>query len=139
VKILFDSNVLISSVAYGGAAARAIDETTRARWKVFVSETILAETERIIRDKLGHTAAFARKASREFRQSFQIADEPLTRHQVPDDPDDTPILRAALSAGADYLVTRDRALLALSPVEGVRIITLAEYLHILQAHGFAME
>jgi hypothetical protein len=39
----------------------------------------------------------------------------------------------------DYLVTGDSQLLALSPVEGVQIIALAEYLEILQSHGFARD
>ncbi len=73
------------------------------------------------------------------RDIGQVADEPLSRHHVPGDEDDTPILRAAIAAGVDYLVTRDARLLALSPKEGVRIITLTEYLEILRTHGFGLE
>lgn len=139
MNVLFDSNVLISAVVYGGAAARAIDATTHARWKAFVSKMILAETQRIVRDKFGYSDTFARNAARAFGQSFALADEPMTHHHVPGDPNDTPILRAALSAGVDFLVTRDTHLLALNPTEGIRIISLADYLHILQDHGYALE
>jgi hypothetical protein len=38
-----------------------------------------------------------------------------SRHQVPGDANDSPILIAALAAGVDYLVTNDSHLLALDP------------------------
>lgn len=61
-----------------------------------------------------------------------------SRNQVlgfPGDSNDTPILRAAIAAGADYLVTRDSKLLALNQIQGFRIITVADYLAELRAHG----
>ena len=51
------------------------------------------------------------------------------------DPADSPILRAALEAGADYLVTNDRHLLDLDPHEGLRIISMSAYYEILQHEG----
>jgi predicted nucleic acid-binding protein len=139
VKVLFDSNVLVSSAIYGGAASRAIRGTLEARWKVFTCATVLAETRRVIVDKFGRGQGLARSAVQTFRDVFEIAEEPLTKHRVPGDEDDTPILRAAVWAGVDYLVTRDAKILALNPVEGVRIISLTDYLRILQSHGFARD
>lgn len=139
MKVLFDSNILISAAVFGGAAMRAFKATTKARWKLFASEYILTETGQVIRDKLGGSPGFTRAAVHAFRQACEIADDPRMRHHVPRDPDDTPVLRAAIAAGVDYLVTRDADLLTLNPTEGVRIITLAEYLHILQDHGYALD
>lgn len=51
----------------------------------------------------------------------------VSRHTVAEDVNDTPILRAALEAGADYLVTNDRHLLDLNPYEGLRIISMTDY------------
>ena len=62
--------------------------------------------------------------------------EPVeSRHAVPHDPKDSPILRAALEVGADYLVTNDRHLLALHPYEALRIISMADYQQCLVEHG----
>lgn len=72
------------------------------------------------------------------RDISEITDEPMAHRHVPGDPDDTPILRA-LASSVDYLVTGDARLLALSPVEGIRSITLAEYLDVLQNHGSGLE
>jgi hypothetical protein len=45
------------------------------------------------------------------------------------------MLRAALGAGADYLVTNGRHLLDLNPYEGLRIVSMAEYHQILVNDG----
>jgi uncharacterized protein len=54
---------------------------------------------------------------------------------VPGDPKDSPILQAALAAGADYLVTGDRHLLVLDPYEGLRILSLGDYERLLTERG----
>jgi putative PIN family toxin of toxin-antitoxin system len=139
VKVLFDTNILVSDAIYGGVATRAITATLNARWKIFVCPTILTELDLVIRSKFNRSQSFASATVQTLRDISEIADELVTRHQVPGDPDDTPILRAAMAAGVDYLVTGDTKLLALSPMEGVRIITIAEYLHVLQSYGFAQD
>ena len=60
----------------------------------------------------------------------------LSRHDVQTDPQDSPILRAALSAGVDYLVTNDRHLLDLDPYEGLRIVSMNQYLRVLEDEGW---
>ncbi len=58
-----------------------------------------------------------------------------SRHSVPQDPKDGPILIAALAVGADYLVTNDAHLLALDPYEGLRIISMSAYYGLLENEG----
>jgi len=57
-------------------------------------------------------------------------------HEVLDDPADSPILRAALDAGVDFLVTNDEHLRALDPYESLRIISMTEYFEILENEGY---
>jgi putative PIN family toxin of toxin-antitoxin system len=137
VKVLFDTNVHVSDAIYGGHATRAITATVMARWKIFVCPTILSELDRVIRTKFNRSHSFANATVQTLRDVSEVADEPVSHHRVPGDADDSPILRAALAASVDYLVTGDAKLLAVSPIEGVRIVTLAEYLRVLQNHGFA--
>jgi predicted nucleic acid-binding protein len=56
--------------------------------------------------------------------------------QAPQDPKDSPILQAALGCGADYLVTNDRHLLSLDPIQGLRVISMAGYYELLRLEGF---
>jgi len=55
--------------------------------------------------------------------------------EVPEDPKDSPILQAALTCGADYLVTNDQHLLRLDPFEGLRIISMNAYHDLLEDEG----
>lgn len=52
---------------------------------------------------------------------------------VVSDPND-PILATALSAHADYLVSGDRAVLAVQQVQGIPIITARQFYDVLQPH-----
>jgi putative PIN family toxin of toxin-antitoxin system len=131
--------VHVSDAIYGGVAARAIAATLEARWKIFVCPTILNEIDVVIRSKFNRSPRFANATIQHLRDSAEVANESLSRHQVPGDANDTPILRAAIASSVDYLVTGDAKLLALNPTEGVRIIALGEYLRILQEHGFATD
>jgi predicted nucleic acid-binding protein len=120
VKILFDSNIHGSDAIFGGVAERAVDLTLEARWKIFICDTILTEVHRVLREKFNRSRAFAAATVQTLRDTTTIADEPISRHRVEGD-----------------LVTGDARLLALNPVEGVQIVNLAEYLRVLQDHGFA--
>jgi len=109
--------------------------TEQASWRIDTSETILDEIERVLVDYLGFTERLARLTrGRCARRAAYVAERP-SRHEVPDDPADSPILRAALDAGMDYLVTNDEHLLQLNPYESLRIISMTEYFQILQNEG----
>jgi predicted nucleic acid-binding protein len=61
--------------------------------------------------------------------------KPARQSPAEDTPDDSPILRAALTASVDYLVTNDPHLLDLSPYEGLRNVSMSAYYRLLHAEG----
>lgn len=115
----------------GGHARRLIEATERAGWRVYVSPYVLDEMARVLTEKLGFSRRLAELSrARAFRRAAPVYPPP-SRHQVPDDPNDGPILRAALHAGVDYVVTNDRHLLVLNPYEGLRIVSMGDYERVL--------
>jgi len=107
----------------GSRRLRLSKATERAGWRIYVSTYLLDELERVIGDKLGlsrRLAVLSRSAA--IRRST-LAEPGTSRHLVPDDPNDSPILKCALVAGVDFLVTNDRHLLSLHPYEGFRSST----------------
>jgi len=78
----------------------------------------------------GHATASLRVAQR-----AALVEPGTSHHEVPGDVADTRILRAAVAAGVDYLVTNDRHLLGLDPYEGVRIISMDQYYQLLANEG----
>jgi predicted nucleic acid-binding protein len=135
MKVFFDTNVYVAEALLGQAAELMLDATVRASWRIFVSDYVLTETERVLSDDLGFSSRLARLTrDRCRRRGVHVAAVP-SRHEVPDDPADSPILRAALQAGVDFLVTNDVHLLELDPYEGLRIISMSAYYEILQDDG----
>jgi putative PIN family toxin of toxin-antitoxin system len=133
MKVFFDTNVYVAEALLGDAAERMLEATRKASWRIFTSSHVLAEIERVMVEHLGFSRRFALLTRRRTRRRAILV-EPThsSRHRVPDDPNDSPILQAALAAGADYLVTNDADLLALSGYEGLRTLSMSGYYRLLQ-------
>jgi len=135
MKVFFDTNVYVAEALLGEASTRLIEATQSAGWRIYVSTHVLDEVERVIVDKLGFSRRLAGLSRRRITRRAAAVRPPASRHAVPDDPKDSSILRAALSAGADYLVTNDRHLLSMGSYESLRIVSLRDYLQFLADIG----
>ena len=137
MKIFFDTNVYIAAALLGGMAERVVDATHDARWRVYASDYLLGEIERVLAEKLGlsrRLAALARNRARRRATSLVPVGGP-SRHLVPGDPDYSPILQAAVACGADYLVTNDVHLLAMHPYQSLQILSITAYRDLLRGRG----
>jgi putative PIN family toxin of toxin-antitoxin system len=132
MKVFFDTNVYVAEALLGDAAARMLEASSRASWRIFISSHVLDEIERVLVERLGFARRFGFLTRRRARRRAILVEPASSRHRVPKDPDDSPILQAALAAGADFLVTNDADLLALSPYEGLRILSMSDYYRLLQ-------
>ena len=135
MKILFDTNVYVAEALLGQAAEQMIEATIRGSWRILTSIYILDELERVLTEELEFSRQLAILSRKRIMRRSILVDPSTSRHVVPDDPKDSPILQAALKAGADYLVTNDRHLLDLSPYEGLRIVSMTDYYQILVDEG----
>jgi uncharacterized protein len=135
MKVFFDTNVYVAEALLGKVAEAIIAATAKASWRVLVSEYVLDEIQRVLVDDLGFSARLARVTrQRCLRRAVRVG-EVASRHDVPGDPGDSPVLRAAVAAGADYLVTNDQHLLKLDPYEGLRVISMRAYHDLLRSEG----
>ena len=135
MKVFFDTNVYVAEALIGGTAEVMLSATANASWRIFVSHYVLDEVERVLTEDLAFPRRLARMSRQRCRRRAVHVKELPSRHEVPDDPADSPILRAALEAGVDYLVTNDKQLLKLDPYEGLRIISMTGYYQLLVAEG----
>jgi uncharacterized protein len=138
MKVFFDTNVYVAEALLGQTAEKLLEATQAAGWRIHASTYVLDELEAVLVEKLGFSKRLAVLTRRRVFRRSQMAEPPPSRHEVPQDPKDSPILRAALEAGVDYLVTNDGHLLELDPYEGLRIVSLAAY-HELLVHEGLME
>lgn len=127
--IVLDTNVLLSGTAYPNSIPGKIVSTWRdGGIDVVLSQFILAELQRVL-PRLNHRLGWSELEIRDFVDSLAfLADlvepieftDPLLR-----DVADQPVLGTFLAANADYLVTGDKDLLALSA--RYRIVTPADF------------
>ena len=106
MRILVDTNVLVSAFAFGGVCADVFDAVL-GRHHLFVARETLVELERVLVDKLAMPAHRAREYvafvgdHATVVQAFKPAAWPQR------DPDDRLIVGAALEHGVDMLLTGD--------------------------------
>jgi predicted nucleic acid-binding protein len=134
MKIFFDTNVYVAEALLGEVAEEMLAATERASWRINVSTYVLDELERVMTEELGCSSRLAFLSRRRIVRRADMVEPGASRHDVPD-VNDTPILRASLESGVDYLVTNDRHLLDLNPYEGLQIISMTEYYGILVTEG----
>lgn len=112
VKVFLDSSAVIAGIISSAGAARVLlvmSETSQI--EVFISEQVIVESERSLARKVPH-------ALPDFRQALKDAQPKIIEKPTPKeiedhlyliaDPDDVPILLAAMQANVDYLATHNR-------------------------------
>jgi putative PIN family toxin of toxin-antitoxin system len=136
MKVFFDTNVYVAEALDGRAAVEMLLATRRAGWRIHCSSYVTDEIRRVLVENLGFPPALASKSiDHVTRRANLFITPPPSRHHVPQDANDSPILQAALASGADYLITNDQHLLALHPYEGLRIISMSTYYDVLMTEG----
>lgn len=128
MKVVFDTNILVSALVFpGGRGEAALQRILGERDELVFSKPILDELLGILSRK------FARDAEELARIAVFITDvgilvRPRLRFRVVKDEPDNRVLECAVAGHAEAIVTGDQALLELREFRGVRIISLREYL-----------
>ncbi|MGB5148218.1 MAG: putative toxin-antitoxin system toxin component, PIN family [Porticoccaceae bacterium] len=126
MKVLLDSNVWVSALVARGLCADLLRVALRrhglAGFELLLSDAVRSETLRILRDKFKATEAGLDAARAVMGLAREVAQGDWQPPAAFPDPDDVVIVGAALAAGADLLVTGDKALLELGVIEGLPII-----------------
>lgn len=130
MRVVLDTNVLLSALAFPGSKPdQALQRVRRGEMELFLSTFILAELERILRDKFRFTKRQTDERVAVIRRMATLV-EPMERIAlVTAKEDDNRILECAVAARADYLVTGDKEhLLPLRSIGTTQIVTPAAFL-----------
>ena len=138
-RAVLDTTVLVSGLLTpisGGVSHDLLRLCADNAFELFVSEAILAETERVlrsarIRKQYTHTDEDIRRYLAELaRLAIVVSDVPAVR--VVRDPADDMVVGCAIAASAKYLVSRDKDLLSLGAYQGIAMIKPEAFLRILR-------
>ena len=131
-RVVFDTNVIISAVHFGGPPEELMFLANQGAIELFLSPFILDEMSWVLEKKLNWEK---RRISRLIKVLKEVATiiEPTTELNVVAGSDaDNRILACAVDAKADFLVTGDkRHLLPLERYERICILTPRECLEVL--------
>lgn len=131
LDVTADSNIYISALVFGGRPLRFLDAARAGIFPIAISDPLLDEMFRVLRDKFRWPPEDLGLAMTELA-SFTIRVHPTeTISAIVDDPDDNRVLECAVAAGSNYIVTGDSGLLRLGRYRDTRIVKLAEFMSLI--------
>lgn len=126
MKILLDTNVLASAAATRGLCADVLREIF-ASHDLFLSEQVLSELGRVLKLKFGVAQDAIDDFIQLLRQDTVLAKPSRVPRVKLQDEDDLTILAAAITAGAEGLITGDKELLDLGHVKNLKILNPRQF------------
>jgi len=128
VKVVFDTNVLVSALATEGVCSKLLGRARGGQFQLITCPFILKVLEAVLSKKLSATKGETRQALRILAEAISVLIEPAPLVSgICRDPDDDPILSCVQAAKADYLVTGDSDLLELREFRGTRIVAPRDF------------
>jgi len=133
VRIVLDTNVLISSFFWGGPPRRVLDAARAGHIELFTSPDLLAELREVLlrpkfSDRLKRVGVSVEELVGDYQQLARIVYVRESDIWPVRDPDDMIVLACAFEANAAAIVSGDLDLLDLESAGGVAILTAAQLL-----------
>jgi len=129
MKVVVDTNVLVSGVFFGGMPSRVLEAWRDGKYDLAVSPEILEEYRRV-----------GEELARRFEgvslapfiallvMNAEIVEAPGLPEQLSRDRDDDKFVACAVAAECEYIVSGDKDLLDVSGYRGIDIVTPREFL-----------
>lgn len=124
MRVLLDTNVLVSAILFGGVPRELLRHAIRGRFVPVTSSRLLDELEDLLERKFEFSPAAAAETRGEFEALADVV-RPKEVPRVCRDPDDDEVLAAAVAGRAAAVVTGDRDLLDLGTYGDIEIVTPA--------------
>ncbi|MCU0392611.1 MAG: putative toxin-antitoxin system toxin component, PIN family [Thermoflexibacter sp.] len=126
MKIVLDTNVLLSAIVFGGVASK-IYEFCILYAHLFTSNFILQEVEEKLRGKLKIPDEYLAEALALLKEKNEIIEPNTPKPVICRDIDDNNILQLAESVQANYIITGDKDLLVLEKYMGTEIVSPKQF------------
>ncbi|MHB1309486.1 MAG: putative toxin-antitoxin system toxin component, PIN family [Limisphaerales bacterium] len=126
MRIVLDSSVLIAGPARPGVCTELVDEVAREH-TLILSESILAEVQRILREKFKVSAKDALALVSGIRERGELVAPVAVAKTACRDPEDLGILGTAAGGQADLWVSVDKDLLTLGEYQGIPVVKPGDF------------
>jgi putative PIN family toxin of toxin-antitoxin system len=128
VRVVADTNVLISALLFGGLSEQIFLAGLRGEIQLITSLPLLKELERVLKGKFKFDVHLVNDILDEVKNIMEIV-EISSRIKVISHPEeDNRVLECAVDGGAEIIVTGDtRHILPLKEYRGIKILSPSEF------------
>jgi putative PIN family toxin of toxin-antitoxin system len=132
-KVVLDTNVLVSTLHFGGRPREVLDLARHGHIELVISSFILEETEKVLRENFRWEERILRLTLSRLKAIATMAEASHRITVIKEKDADNRILECAVAGGADFLVSGDnKHLLPLREFQGIRILRPADFLTLLK-------
>jgi len=128
MRVVLDTNILVSALLWRGAPYRCLLALQAGLADLIVSPPILEELKAVLVTKFRHTVAEAEEAAELIQSAAEVVEISGRLRAVPNDPSDDKFVETAQAGQADLIVSGDRHLLELGSTADIPVITAREFL-----------
>lgn len=130
IRVVLDSNILISAYVYGGKPELFLKLIIAEQAHGIISPTLKDEFLGVLRKKFGVSPSEILEIQNEMDVSFDTVYPKDTFHTVQDE-DDNRVLEAAVEGMCDYIITGDKELLDLGIYRKIKLVSADQFLKLL--------
>lgn len=135
MRLVLDTNIVLSGLMWDGAPSKMIDLAIAGRIALFTSKDLFGELGDVLSrakhqsriKQLGQTPASLLHLYVDLCALVRAVPLPIP---IAPDPDDDWVIATAIAAEADMIVTGDKPFLGVGSVGAVRIVSVAEALEL---------
>lgn len=127
MRIVIDTNVLISGVFFGGFPKKILSAVVGQKLTACATTEIINEYEEIVQEMIDRKQGHINRAILSPLIKAMEIIEPVTHIEICRDPDDNKFLECAKDSHALYIVSGDNDLLVIEQFENVQLVTAKEF------------
>jgi putative PIN family toxin of toxin-antitoxin system len=137
ISATLDTSVYVRALHFGGPATVIIGHARAGNIRIDISDAIVAETIRVLRDKFQWDGYSLQDARGKLLALSNHVSPTEILHVVKEDPADDRILECAGSAKSDFIVSEDKDLLRLRQFGNARIVSVRDFISLVLDIGTA--
>lgn len=131
-RIVLDTNIIVSAIIRDGNPRKLFQRGIEGKYRILLSDEILDELFEVLqRPKFKMTVGEIIRIISALRQSGEKVHVTSNLQIVKRDPDDNIVINAAHDGNADYIVSGDKDIKDLKNFKGIKIVSAAEMLQML--------
>jgi putative PIN family toxin of toxin-antitoxin system len=134
ISATLDTSIYIRALHFGGPATVIIGHARAGSIRIDISDAIMTETNRVLRDKFQWDGYMLQDAREKLRALGNHVSPTETLRVIMEDPDDDRILECA-AAKSDFIVSEDKDLLRLGQFGNARIVSIRDLINLALTSG----